>query len=117
MKNAKYYIYRNLHSGGFSIRFRGVVIDRLHTFTAQGVEFKVNESGRQRVLKEGRKNVHAFVVADRYKGLINSDYDLDRLLRIKYNPYTDKQFKCKDFDIFNAGEVVFKNGVCFLALK
>lgn len=117
MNKAKYYIYRNLHTGGFSIRYRGRVIDRLNTFSAQTVEFKVNESGRQRVIKEGRKNVHAFVVADRYKGLINSDYELDRLLRIKYNPYTNAQFNCQGFDIHTASEVVFKDGLCFLALK
>ena len=117
MKTAKYYIYRNLHTKGFSVRYHGRVIDRLNAFTAQNITFKVNESGRQRVIKEGRKNVHAFVVADRYKGLINSDYNLDKLLKVTYNPYTDKQFKCQDFDIYGANEVVFKDGKCFLYLK
>jgi len=115
MNKAKYYIYRNLHTDGFSIRYRGRVIDRLNRFTALNVTFKVNESGRQRVIKEGRKNVHAFVVADSYKGLINNEVDLDRCVRITYNPYTDKQFKgILSLDIHYAKEVVFRDGKCFL---
>jgi hypothetical protein len=115
MNAAKYYIYRNLHTGGFSVRYRGRVIDRLNIFTAQNVTFKVNESGRQRVVKEGRKNVHAFVVADRYKGLINKEYELDKLGKIKYNPYAANFFMCNGHPIAHAKEVVFKDGRCFLA--
>ena len=117
MSVAKYYIYRNLRTGGFSVRCRGLVIDRLNIFTAQNVTFKVNESGRQRVIKERQKNVHAFVVASRYKGLINKAYELDKLVKITYNPYSDAQFKCGGKDIYNAKEVVFSEGSCFLALK
>lgn len=111
---AKYYIYRNLHTGGFSVRYRGIVIDRLHKFTATGVTFKVNDAGRKRVIEEGRKNVHAFVVADKYKGLINKQYELDKLEKITYNPYTDMHFKCNGFYIKSAKEVVFYEGRCFL---
>jgi len=114
MNSAKYYIYRNLHTGGFSVRYRGRVIDRLSIFTAQNVTFKVNESGRQRVVKDGRKNVHAFVVADRYKGLINKGCELDNLTKITYNPYIDTQFKYRTSEIHSAEEVVFKDGKCFL---
>jgi len=117
MSAAKYYIYRNLRTGGFSVRYRGRVVNRLFTFSAQGVEFKVNELGRQRVIKEKQKNVHAFVVADKYKGLINNEYELDKLVKITYNPYTDTQFKYCASDIYSAKEVVFKDGRCFLAKK
>ena len=85
--NAKYYIYRNLRTGGFSVRHRGLVIDRLNTFVAEDVEFKVNEKGRQQVIKDHQKNVHAFVVADKYKAkkypfLIKNEVDnLDRVDR------------------------------------
>ena len=114
---AKYYIYRNLHTGGFSVRYCSRVVDRLNIFTAQGVTFKVNESGRKRVVKEGRKNVHAFVVADKYKGLINNEYELDKLAKVTYNPYTDTQFKCNGVSIYGAKEVVFSDGRCYLALR
>jgi len=114
MNAAKYYIYRNLRTGGFSVRYRGRVIDRLNIFTAMNVEFKVNELGRQRVIKEKQKNVHAFVVASRYKGLINKEYELDKLVKVTYNPYTDAQFKCDGKDIQKAEEVIFSNGKCYL---
>jgi predicted nucleic-acid-binding Zn-ribbon protein len=115
--SAKYYIYRNLRTGGFSVRYRGKVIDRLHKFTAMSVEFRVNAAGRQRVLSDRQKNVHAFVVADKYKGLINSGYVLDKLAKVKYNPYIDAQFKCGYTEIYNAKEVVFSDGQCFVAVK
>lgn len=114
MHVAKYYIYRNLRTGGFSVRYRGRVINRLNIFTAQNVIFKVNEPGRQRVIKEGRKNVHAFVVADRYKGLINREYGLDKLMKVMYNPYIDTQFMYNGKKIYKASEVIFQNGGCFI---
>jgi hypothetical protein len=81
------------------------------------VKFKVNETGRQRVIKESQKNVHAFVVADKYKGLINSEYELDKCARITYNPYIDAQFKCRGSNIDSAREVVFSDGNCYLAME
>lgn len=114
---ARYYIYRNLRTGGFSIRLRGTVIDRLHTLEAENVEFKVNERGRQKVIKERQKNVHAFVVADKYK---DKKYpaltitEVDSLSRITYNPYTDAQFMCKGKKIDTAKKIVFQNGRCYL---
>ena len=60
--SAKYYIYRNLHTKGFSMRYKGKVIQRPFCFRAYNVSFKVNEKGRQRVIKERQKNVHTFIV-------------------------------------------------------
>ncbi len=117
MSAAKYYIYRNLRTGGFSVRYRGKVIDRLNTFSAIGVEFKINELGRQRVIKERQKNVHAFVVADKYKAkkypALTFD-EVDKLDRITYNPYRHTKFMCNDREINTAKEVIFQNGRCFL---
>lgn len=117
MSAAKFYIYRNLRTGGFSVRFRGRVIDRLNTFTAFGVSFKINETGRQRVIKEKQKNVHAFVVADKYKAKrypALTFVELDMLDRITYNPYRDMQFVCNGKKIDTAREIIFQNGRCFL---
>jgi len=117
MSAAKYYIYRNLRTKGFSVRYRGRVIDRLHTFTAEGVEFRVNEKGRQRVLKEHQKNVHAFVVCDKYTvkkyPILNSGL-LDREGCVRYNPYTAAYFLCDGKKIETAEEVIFQNGLCFV---
>ncbi len=64
--SAKYYIYRNLHKGGFSVRLRGRVVDYIDEAVCMDVSFKVGLKGRERVLKEGRKNVHAYIVCDTY---------------------------------------------------
>lgn len=114
---AKYYIYRNLRTTGFSIRYRGKVIDRLTTFTAENVEFKVNELGRQRVIIERQKNVHAFVVCDKYtvkKYPILNGGLLDREGCVRYNPYQAAHFVCDGKRIDSAKEVVFQNCLCFV---
>ena len=56
-------VYFNLHKHVFSVRSArsGRVIlhtDRVHI---RNPEFVVRQGGRQRVLKERKKNVHAFV--------------------------------------------------------
>ncbi len=116
MNAAKYYIYRNLHTGGFSIKLRGRVIDRDNWFIADGVTFKVNESGRQRVITEQRKNVHAFIVADKYTFAGNTD-KIDRLEVITYNPYVHSYFTCNGKEITHARKVIFKQGKCYLLEK
>ena len=40
---------------------RGKVLEHNTEFFLKDVEFKVSQAGRNRVLKEQRKNVHAFV--------------------------------------------------------
>ena len=69
MKNAKYYIYWNLHRNVYSVRLRGRVVAHCENILATNVTFQVSEPGRQRVLKERRKNVHAFVIADSFTDL------------------------------------------------
>jgi hypothetical protein len=109
-----FYIYRNLHRGlAFSVRENGRVIDRLTDFVAYDVRFKVSEHGRARVIREGRKNVHAFVVVQRYSvGLI----DVSDLMPVKYNPYTAGTFMCGDRPINTASAVAFSGGRCYLMI-
>jgi len=58
-------IYFNLHKRRFSVQSKQAKGWRLltHTdcITIRDAEFKVSEAGRQRVIREKRKNVHAFV--------------------------------------------------------
>lgn len=106
---AKYFIYRNLHRGkAFSIRHKGKVIERSDNITAFNVEFKVNQRGRDRVIKEKSKNVHAFVVCDYY--LSEATTSLGE--RVKYNPYLSSNFIVGDKPIFAADVVTFKDGKC-----
>lgn len=91
--------------------------DRLHAFSAFGVTFKISEIGRQRVIKEHQKNVHAYVVVDKYstkKSPTVPMKHIDTLDKISYNPYTDAHFMCDGKEISRAEEVVFRNGQCFM---
>lgn len=86
---AKYYIYRNLHTKTFSVRYKGKVIAHPRIFTAYGVTFKVNQIGRQKVLNERRKNVHAFVVCDYWEETLKGKRIKDRAF---YDPYKGTSF-------------------------
>jgi hypothetical protein len=109
-----FYIYRNLHRGlAFSVRENGRVIDRLIDFVAYDVRFKVSERGRERVLREKRKNVHAFVVVQRYSV---ATVDVSDMMPVTYNPYKAGTFMCGDRPISTASAVAFSGGRCYLML-
>lgn len=59
-------VYFNLHRKLFSVRAeegpaKGLVVAHCTAVNLYGVQFVVNQAGRARVIREGRKNVHAFV--------------------------------------------------------
>jgi hypothetical protein len=54
-------VYRNLNRGGYSIRQRGLVVGHADYVTLLDATFVVRESGRKRALREGVRNVHAWV--------------------------------------------------------
>jgi len=61
------FVYFNLHRKCWSVRalngrYKGRVVAHCDRVLLTDVEFRVSEAGRQRVLREGRKNVHAGVV-------------------------------------------------------
>jgi hypothetical protein len=87
-------VYRNLHTGTWSVRSRyrqdyGRVIGHPEHIIILDAKFVVLEPGRQKVLREKRKNVHAFVrgeMEDTSNG--NSLAFPTRLLMpVTYNPY------------------------------
>lgn len=86
------YVYRNLHGRDatkYSVRQHGLVVAHTNNLYLRSVDFIVSETGRQKVIKTKRKNVHAFV-----KGFI---YKMDeRYLKysylITYDPYRDSCF-------------------------
>ena len=108
-----YKIYFNLHKKVFSIL--GWDADKkgwrlqFHSsnVVAEGIKFKVHETGRQRVIKEKRKNVHAFILADivrpypTYRDMYERwiAEDIDKLVQYQfatYNPYKYDSFVNKD---------------------
>ena len=81
-------VYFNLHKHIFSVRqcSTGRVIIHSAKVHIRDPKFVVRQSGRERVLREGKKNVHAFV-----RGEIThfDDFDPDYLdyTLVAYNPY------------------------------
>ena len=65
-------VYYNLHKRCLSIRHRGKVIKHAKSVILRDASFRVQPAGRERVLKQKRKNVHAYVagelVEDQYGG-------------------------------------------------
>lgn len=89
-------VYRNLQVGGYSIRSResetyGTVIGHEETVVMEDVEFVVQEAGRQKVLEEERKNVHAVV-----RGVVATQdawtTDTEGAVPVTYNPYEYAHF-------------------------
>jgi len=89
--STKYYIYRNLHKKCASVRLKGLVVEHPDYLMAYDVEFKVSQKGRERVLREKQKNVHAYMVCPLY--LTDDRYPaLDATVEIRYNPYENDSF-------------------------
>ncbi len=86
-------VYFNLHKETFRVRAmqganKGRVIMHADRVTLKDVKFKVSEAGRQRVIREKRKNVHAFVVGE----LVSVDNRPIVGELITYNPYVYNTF-------------------------
>lgn len=110
-------VYRNLNNNSFSIRCSKskLVLAHGNDFIIKNAFSKVSESGRQRVIKEGRKNVHAYVEGEISEDVVK-DYEI--LDELYYNPYGQANFtlknnKCK----FVSGDLYFKDGKCFVINK
>lgn len=111
-------IYKNLHNGLFSVKQGGLVVAHIESVLLSSVSFKVNEGGRERVIKEKKKNVHAFIVGH----ILNVNSTPVSLLRraITYNPYKYGYFYFKDDNskaILNSNNLVYcdsKNGLHLL---
>ena len=86
---AKFYVYWNLHRNCFSVKHKGKVTAHFtHAFLA-GCEFKVSQAGRQRVLREKRKNVHAYIACSTF---FTFEEDSNVGKRVTYNPYKHDSF-------------------------
>lgn len=95
-------VYYNLNKKCLSIRHKGKVIEHKNSVVLHKPQFVVQQSGRKRVLKNKRKNVHAFVrglyfpSADNISGTLGflGLYKFAPLL-ITYNPYKYRSFMGK----------------------
>jgi hypothetical protein len=94
-KATKYFVYRNINKGKdehhYSLRSKksGRVERRGQNYYLKNVKFKVSDKGRQRVLAEGRKNVHAGL-----EGFVTrKPRKIEEWQRVSYNPRKDDAFR------------------------
>jgi len=111
-------IYRNLHKKCFSVRQRGRVVGHLmddptEHVLLENVKFAVQPAGRRKVLREKKKNVHAFVRGDMvsphsipYPGLGEFTNE------VTYNPYyyDTFYFKASELGITHADYALVRHG-------
>jgi hypothetical protein len=92
-------VYWNLHKRCFSVQHRGRVIAHAEAIALQDVEFRVQQGGRQRCIRENRKNVHAFVTG---KLLVEEGRNREvqpmcsEMVEVAYNPHKYATFVRRD---------------------
>ena len=92
------FVYWNLHRSCWSVKAlqgpqRGRVIAHESMLTLRGCTFKVSESGRQRVIRDKRKNVHAGVVGTwAGDGSTAMAWARGAVAHVTYNPYRFSTF-------------------------
>lgn len=71
-----------------------LVMGHVDSVYLRGARFKVSEAGRERVRREKRKNVHAYVY-----GFIRGKHENISLLPLRYNPYENVGFTDPDGNV------------------
>ena len=124
LEGQKVEIYRNLHKKCYSVRQKGKVVAYFgytDELILKDAKFAVQPAGRERVRRENKKNVHAFV-----RGTVIRTGGLERegILRrcgrmVRYDPYTmdsfeatqDRPFVGWNGDpVYEGKNVIFRNG-------
>lgn len=94
MKGTLVDCYRNLHKQCWSVRDAKTrkVIAHVDTISLTDAVFRVGQAGRERVLREKRKNVHAYV-----RGMVSEPFEGEEFQPVSYNPYTAGTFVMAPF--------------------
>lgn len=120
----KYLVYKNLTKDKYSIKCAKtkLVVGYADTIDMVNCTFKVSEKGRQKVLREKQKNVHAYIIGEilscegfesRNGGeVVMRGYEIRpmHMWRVTYNPYYTKTFidvECKP--VYSAERVYLHN--------
>ena len=82
-------VYFNLHKRLFSVRHKGIVVAHARNVKVIKPKFVVQPAGRAKVLREKKKNVHAFV-----RGYITQGVSImpAKQKLVTYNPYKHTSF-------------------------
>lgn len=100
-------VYFNLHKKVFSVQDvkTGLVVAHAPKILLDSVSFIVRESGRQKVIREKKKNVHAFVV-----GAFVVENEITPNEKAYYNPYKTSLFQAEfGGSILKARSVICEN--------
>jgi hypothetical protein len=94
--NRRVYVYFNLHKKVWSVRQGTKIVDHTNYIMLRDARFLVGQAGREKVLREQKKNVHAGVsgyIVDRVPNIP------DAINNVAYNPYRYKTFvDCVDLE-------------------
>ena len=99
-------VYRNLHKKCFSVRHKGKVVGYLQDseqLSLTNVKFAVQPAGHAKVLREKKKNVHAFVRGE-FVGFKNN---LIEEMYIK--PFDDLDFSSVSYDPYKSDKFIVKS--------
>lgn len=101
MIGERVFVYRNIHKKCYSVKSLKTnrVIAHVDSIDLINVSFRVSQAGRDRVLREKRKNVHAGVV-----GIVASSSLENATTDVTYNPYKYNSFvlKSNEAPVFSA---------------
>lgn len=86
-----YYIYWNLNKKVWSVKYQGKVIEHLKQGYLPTAFTSVSDIGRERVRREGVKNVHAYVVGESMPTRYHT-FNKEDCMQVYYNPYNVDQF-------------------------
>lgn len=113
----KVFVYFNLHKKLWSVKAlegpeKGRVVCRSGYVTLRDVQPRVSQAGRERVLREKRKNVHAGLVGE---WDFSSCHELLPETEITYNPYKSgnfyyRQMPERDYTGSDFAELIAKDG-------
>ena len=97
----KVFVYKNLHRDCWSVKQDGLVKAHADEIEMWDCSFRVNQKGREKVLNEKRKNVHA--------GILGRISDVGTTVmvgtEVTYNPYKYNSFvdKNTEYPIYYSG--------------
>ena len=111
MQDQKVRCYYNLHKEKISVQEKvgktWKVVEHTNSIHLSQVKFLVSKAGRERVVKQKRKNVHAFVEGYRVKKPVDFYTKV-----VSYNPYKADYFFIKD-----TGEKITQSNACSIIQK
>jgi hypothetical protein len=106
MQDRRVKVYRNLTKQCYSVMHQGLVMLHTNGIYLMDAKFVVRPAGNARVRATGRKNVHAFIVAQDHVSYIGQHlrqlpemvekYKPGHWQRVSYNPYTMTNFQTQD---------------------